>query len=34
MLVSPALIVALILVFYVIGSVKILAEYQRAVIFR
>ena len=31
---SPALIVLLILVLYVVGSIKILAEYERGVIFR
>ena len=34
MVISPALIVLLILVLYVVGSIKILAEYERGVIFR
>ena len=34
MLISPALIVLFIVVVYVIGSIKILAEYERGVIFR
>jgi regulator of protease activity HflC (stomatin/prohibitin superfamily) len=34
MMMSPALIVLLILVLYVVGSIKILAEYERGVIFR
>src|SRR5512135_1569206 len=34
MLVPPVLIVILILVFYLISSIKILNEYERAVIFR
>src|SRR5512142_2975082 len=34
MLISPVLILLLIFVFYVISSIKILAEYERAVIFR
>ncbi len=33
-LISPALIVGLIIVFYLISSIKILNEYERAVIFR
>jgi regulator of protease activity HflC (stomatin/prohibitin superfamily) len=33
-LVSPALVVILILVLYVISSIKILAEYERGVVFR
>jgi regulator of protease activity HflC (stomatin/prohibitin superfamily) len=34
MVISPVLIVLLIVVLYVVGSIKILAEYERAVIFR
>ena len=34
MLISPVLIVAAIVVFYVISSIKILNEYERAVVFR
>jgi regulator of protease activity HflC (stomatin/prohibitin superfamily) len=34
MLISPLLIVVFILVVYIIGSIKILAEYERGVIFR
>ena len=34
MIVNPLLIVAVILVMYVVGSIKILAEYERGVIFR
>jgi regulator of protease activity HflC (stomatin/prohibitin superfamily) len=34
MVLSPALIVAFIVVVYIIGSIKILAEYERGVIFR
>ena len=34
MSISPALIVLLVLVVYIVGSIKILAEYERGVIFR
>src|SRR5712671_4771074 len=34
MVISPVLIVLFILVLYVVGSIKILAEYERGVIFR
>ena len=34
MIISPLLIVAVIVVFYLIASIKILAEYERGVIFR
>ncbi len=34
MLISPALIVGVIVVFYLISSIKILNEYERAVVFR
>jgi regulator of protease activity HflC (stomatin/prohibitin superfamily) len=33
-LISPALIIVVILAFYLIGSIKILNEYERAVVFR
>jgi regulator of protease activity HflC (stomatin/prohibitin superfamily) len=34
MIISPALIVVFVLVVYVVGSIKILAEYERGVVFR
>src|SRR5512134_2975912 len=34
MSISPALIVVFVLIVYVVGSIKILAEYERGVIFR
>ena len=34
MIISPALIVVFVLIVYVVGSIKILAEYERGVIFR
>jgi regulator of protease activity HflC (stomatin/prohibitin superfamily) len=34
MVISPVLIFAIVVVLYVVGSIKILAEYERAVIFR
>src|SRR5262247_4450720 len=34
MVMSPALIVLFIVVLYIVGSIKVLAEYERGVIFR
>ena len=34
MIISPALIVVFVLIVYIVGSIKVLAEYERGVIFR
>ena len=34
MIISPVLIVVLVLVVYMVASIKILAEYERGVVFR